>query len=476
MLVYLCVHGHFYQPPREDPFTGLIPREFGAEPYHDFNEKIAAECYRPNAALGNFEHVSFDLGPTLASWLERRDPLTYRRIVISERRHRAKYGHSNALAHVYNHVIMPLVPTSVKRIQVAWGIADYRHRFGHDPEGMWLPETAVDAETLAILAEHGIRFTVLSPGQAMADVEPAQPYRVPLSGGRSIAVFFYHGGLSQGVSFDPWLTIDADAFSSAHVLGNVPSGERAAGLPNLLLVASEGELYGHHQAFRDRFLNRLLTVAAPRDGVAVTSLAPYLALHPPRRSVQLRESSSWSCGHGVARWRDGCDCTIGDSTWKRYLWRALELLAAKIDTIYECEARRLVCDPLAAAEDYLGVRLAPERWPFFLRRYAGGSLLDRDHRRLVALLEALYFRHLMLTSCGLYYEDLDRIEPRYNIGFAAKAIWLVQTALGMRLEPDFLADLAAARSWRTGRTGAALYAEWTPYRRPIDLPAISRVA
>jgi alpha-amylase/alpha-mannosidase (GH57 family) len=210
----LCIHGHFYQPPREDPLTGAVPEEIGAAPYRNWNERIHAECYRANAELGNFERISFNVGPTLFDWMAQHDPDTSRKIVEQDRANVRQFGVGNAIAQAYNHAIMPLATSADKRTQVAWGIADFTHRFGRKPQGMWLPETAVDIETLTIMAEQGITFTLLAPWQADAEsIDPTEPYLVRLPGGRSIAVFFYHQGLSGRVSFDPALTSNADAFA-----------------------------------------------------------------------------------------------------------------------------------------------------------------------------------------------------------------------------------------------------------------------
>jgi hypothetical protein len=452
---YLCVHGHFYQPPRHDPFRGeqVRVREPGAEPYRDFNEKITAECYRPNAVCGNFGRISFDLGPTLASWLATHAPETLGLIRAAERDHRAAHGVSNALAQPYGHAILPLATPTEKRLQVAWGVADYVHRFGHRPDGMWLPETAVDLPTLRVLADHGIAYTVLAPWQAADPIDPTEPCWIDLGDGRRLAAFFYHSELSGGVSFDAQLTTDADRFGAEWLPRHVDPGKEARGEPQLLLVATDGELYGHHQPWRDRFLAHLLEGGAPANGFAVTSLGAHLRRHPPCRTVAIQPDSAWSCRHRLARWSSGCSCTEGDSAWKRHLRHALTRLAARLDLLYEQTASQLARDPGAARLDYVEVRLGarpPER---FLEEHGRGGAA-RDRAALGALLEGQYYRQLMFTSCGFFFEDLDRIEPRNNVAFAARAIACQPREHRRRLTDDFLDDLAAARSPRTGRTGA----------------------
>ena len=474
---YLCVHGHFYQPPREHPFTGVVPREFGAEPFHDFNEKIAAECYRPNAELGNFGRMSFDLGPTLAAWLERHDPGTYRRIVAQERAHHARNGRGNALAHVYSHAIMPLATNHEKRIQVAWGLADFRHRFGHQPEGMWLAETAADSESLTVLADHGIRFTVLAPWQAAEPIDPSEPYWVQLPDGRRIAAFFYHGELSGRVSFDSALTTNADAFGHHDLPRHLNPVKEARGEPQLILVATDGELYGHHQIYRDKFLAHLLRVSAPAQGFQITSLGRYLHDHPPRRVVRLAEPTSWSCHHGVERWRGDCACTEGDGQWKWHLRQALTALAARLDALYVAAARGLLHDPWLAEEEYIGVQLGAESRESFWERHTRRREVGR--RRVFALLEGQYYRHLMFASCAWFFEDLDRIEPRNAIGYGLRALRQAEMVHRVDLATAYADDLRGARSWRTGRTGLDLLREAAsrapaPYGRAIPAAEAGR--
>jgi alpha-amylase/alpha-mannosidase (GH57 family) len=457
---FLCVHGHFYQPPREDPFSGRVPREPEAEPYHDFNEKVAAECYAPNAALGNFSRLSFDLGPTLASWLEGNDPRTYRSILAQEREHLRRYGCSNALAQVYSHAIMPLASEREKRIQVAWGLADYRHRFQHEAAGIWLAETAADSATMAVLADFGVGFTVLSPWQAAEPIDSSEPYLVRLADGRAMTVFFYAGDLSGGVSFDAALTSDADNFCDSVLPRHLSREKLARGARQLLIIATDGELYGHHQPFRQHFLSHLLRRAGPKAGFQMTGLARYLQNNPPRREVKLIEPSSWSCIHGVERWRGDCACTEGDGRWKGHLRDALNNVAEQVDALYEVAGRDLLQDPGAAEEDYIQVKLGALSWDTFWRSHARGPGLGAGEARAAGLLDGQYCRHLMFASCAFYFEDLDRIEPRIAIANGLRAVRAWPPGAQQReLEAAFANDLASARSWRSGRSGADLLAE-----------------
>jgi len=460
-LANLCVHGHFYQPPREDPFTGLVAQEPGAAPYSNFNERIAEECYRPNAEAGNFAAMSFDMGPTLGAWLERAHPDVYQRILESECQHMQRYGVSNALAQAYNHTILPLANARDKRTQIVWGLQDYRHRYGHDAHGMWLAETAVDMETLDILAECGIAYTVLAPWQAAADIDRTEPYSVRLHSGRTITVIFYRDPASGEVSFHDEVTQDANQFVRDELFKHLNQGKCAVQQPQLLLIASDGELYGHHKPYRNQFLSWLLHKSAAAYGFEVCALERYLRQHPARREVQLQVPSAWSCAHGIARWSTGCSCTQGDGSWKGLLRQALTNLSEQASNLYERYAAETLYDPWAARNGYLALRNGWESAEGFWARYGKHdvtndiTLILRTHH----LLEAQYYLQLSFTSCGFFFEDIDRIEPRNNIAFARKAASLMWQALGVDLQQGFVQDLQQARSWRTQRTGADLYRE-----------------
>jgi hypothetical protein len=478
---FVCLYGHFYQPPREDPYTGEMPLEPGAAPYANYNEKITAECYRPNAEAGNFEHISFDVGSTLASWLERAHPDVYRRILDADRLHVERYGVGNALAQAYNHTILPLATRQDKITQIRWGLADFAHRFGRRAEGMWLAETAVDDETLEILADEGAKYTVLAPWQAAEPIDPTMPYRVRLRGNRVITVFFYNGPLSAGVSFNPDFTSNADVFAATYLPAQLNPAKRSRGDDQLLLIASDGELYGHHKPWRDMFLSHLVREGATQHGFGVTTLGRYLRDHQPRREVRLRLPSAWSCRHGVARWREGCDCTEGDTSWKPVLRQALDSLAAGVHDAFVAGTRELLADPWAARDAYLPYYMGWQSGDDFWRAQ-GIHSDERPHsaagrERVERLLEAEYFGQCMYTSCAFFFEDLDLITPRRDrsfahndIAFARRAISLVWQAAGIDLESAFVADLAAARSWRSGVTGADIYRQLPPCA-PGELPS-----
>jgi alpha-amylase/alpha-mannosidase (GH57 family) len=457
----LCIHGHFYQPPREDPLTGAVPQEIGAAPYSNWNERIHAECYRANAELGNFERISFNVGPTLFDWMAKHDPATSRRIVEQDRANVCQFGVGNAIAQAYNHAIMPLATSADKRTQVAWGIADFAHRFGRRPQGMWLPETAVDLETLAIMAEQGIAFTLLAPWQADAEnLDPTEPYRVDLPGGRSIAVFFYHQGLSGRVSFDPALTSNADAFALHDLPWQYHADKLRRGEPHLLLVATDGELYGHHQPFRDLFLAHLLKTAGPQSGIVPTFPELWLRDHPPRRSVGIRERTSWSCHHGVARWAADCDCTPTGSTWKAELRGALDWLAAAIDQQYVEALQPLGIDPWALRDSYIHAILGQQHADELIGAAAGKRLEAGDIQSVHTLLEAQRERQRMFTSCGWFFDDFDRIEPKNNLAYAAQATRLTRRATGADLAPAAIERLRRVVSHRSGLRGDDVFASY----------------
>lgn len=471
---FVCVYGHFYQPPREDPFTERIPTEPGAAPYANFNEKIDAECYRPNAEEGNFARISFDLGPTLASWLEQSDRTTYDRIVASDAEHRARYGVGNALAQAYNHTILPLATARDKRTQIRWGLRDFAHRFGHEAEGLWLAETAFDLETLDILAQEGVRYTVAAPWQAAEPIDPTEPYLIRLPSGRELSIFFYNGPLSGGVSFDSNMTNNADDFAHTQLPAHLNPAKVSAGQDQLITIASDGELYGHHKPWRDKFLQRLLDAGAQEAGFEPITLGRYLRDHRATKTVRLTVPSAWSCAHGVARWGAGCNCTEGDPAWKPSLRHAFDQLAARLDAIFERVTARTLADPWAARDDYLSLRngwMTPA--DFWARHGIGGrppkAKLAASQTR--QLLDAEYYAQWMYTSCGWFFEDLDRIEPRNDIAFARRAISLVWLAAHTDLQTQFVRDLAQTRSWRTGLTGADIY-RGLPREAPDQLPTL----
>jgi hypothetical protein len=454
----LCIHAHFYQPAREDPTTNLIPSEHGAGPYRNWNEKILHECYRPNAELGNFERISFNIGPTLLSWLQGADPVTSRSIIAQDQANLRRFGVGNAIAQSYHHTILPLANHHDKETQVAWGIADFKHKFGHAPQGMWLPETAADIETLTVLAEHGIEFTILAPWQADSpNIDPTEPYRVNLPGGLAITVFFYHQDLSAGVSFIPSLTTNADLFAQQEVVSRFNRDKNQSGDAQLLLIASDGELYGHHQQFRDRFLAHLVNGASAHAGLDITYPGRWLIHHPPKRSQSIIDGTSWSCRHGVQRWMGECDCIPGDGRWKSYLRQGFNRLAGALDTLYYDKVQGMGIDPWDLRNQYINVILGEIRLDELAGHLAGKHVDEERLRTLHFLLEAQRERQRMFTSCGWFFEDFGRIEPLNNVAYAAQAVYLMRQATGLDLSTHIMADLRYVKSQLTGLRGDIVF-------------------
>ncbi|HEY3345268.1 MAG TPA: DUF3536 domain-containing protein [Anaerolineaceae bacterium] len=453
-----CVHGHFYQPPREDPLSGDIPSEPGAAPYHDWNERIFAECYRPNIQEENFEHISFNIGPTLFEWIDRAHPAASQKIVEQDRKNVDRFGVGNAMAQAYNHSILPLANRRDKQTQVAWGIADFEHRFGRKPKGMWLPETAVNNETLQVLAENGIEYTILAPWQAARN-SPLQggPFVVRPGEGQKIVVFFYNQNLSTRISFDPGATVNADDFVVNLLAPQYHSALLEPDEPQLYLIASDGELYGHHQPFRDKFLSYLMDGALVHRDLAPTFPELWLNHYPPRHAISVRENTSWSCHHGVTRWMGDCSCTPRNA-WKAPLRAALDQIAAAVDREYESYVSRWIADPWALRNAYIHVVLGEQRSEDLIYGMAGRRLDPDDLWRIGLLLESQRERQRMFTSCGWFFEDFDRIEPRNNVAYAAKAVWLVRQACGTNLGPSAQSLLNVVRSPRTGLNAARVFA------------------
>lgn len=470
----LCIHGHFYQPPREDPLTGAIPVEPGASPYRNWNERIHAECYRPNVELGNLEWMSFNFGPTLLSWMASYDPATYRRIIAQDQANSARWGAGNAIAQAYHHTILPLASAEEKAIQVYWGMADFQHRFGRKPQGMWLPETAVDYETLMTLANHGLRFTILAPWQAEdGDANPLEPALVELADGRSITVFFFERELSARLSFDPEMTSDPERFVSSELPRYFREKPAAEAGDALLLLASDGEVYGHHQPKRERFLAGLLDGAGARAGVVLTYPALWLQDHPPRRKVRIRERTSWSCHHGVVRWMGDCDCTLLDGHWKAYLRRAFDRLAAALDSLYLEAVYPHVSKPRVLRRRYIHALLGQVSPQALIREMAGKELSGEQVLRIHLLLESQRERQRMFTSCGWFFEHFDRIEARNNLAFAAHAVRLARLATGDDLSNEALEDLRQVSSPLTGLRADVLFRQLLEKTWTLQLPGWS---
>lgn len=453
-----CVHGHFYQPPREDPLTGRIPQETGASPYRNWNERIHAECYRPNAEAGNFEHISFNVGPTLMAWMYGYDPLVYHKIITQEQANYKRYGVGNGMAQGYHHTILPLALHRDKVTQIRWGVADFQHRFGHPPAGFWLPETAVDMDSLNILEQNGIQYTILAPWQAARPVNSFEPYLVRLPNNRKITVFFYDQDGSTRISFDPGSTVNADQFMKNLVLQRFVSGHTHAVGPKLAILASDGELYGHHQPFRDKFLQHLVNGAMQGSEVQLTYPGRWLHDHPADHFIQIREDSSWSCLHGVNRWASECSCTPG-STWKEPLRRGLSKIGRQVDRLYQAALDSYPVDPWELRDEYIRVKLGEVQMEHFLESKVGRKLEEAEWKRLELLLSAQFERQRAFTSCGWFFEDFDRIEPRNNVAYMAQAAWLTSLASGVDLLPGALTALKPVQSVRSELRGDQVFLE-----------------
>jgi Domain of unknown function (DUF3536)/Glycosyl hydrolase family 57 len=455
----LAVHAHFYQPLRVDPFSGQVPPDPSAAPFRDWNTRIDAECYRPIAQRGTLAHVSFDVGPTLAGWMEEHAPVSYRGFVTGD----ADEGRAtNAMAQGFHHAILPLASAADRRTEIRWGLADFRHRFGRPAEGFWLPETAVDLPTLRALADEGVRYTILAPWQAdQPGLDTRRPYRVDVGGGRSIVVAFYDGGLSASVSFEPSATSDADRFARDRVATRLAGSPTFDGQPPLVVIATDGELYGHHQQFRDLFLHRLVTPGASTAGRGfdVVDLGRELVEPPghPFPTARIAERTSWSCHHGVARWTHECP-DAHDGRWKGPLRAALERLAAGVDAVTEAALRRLPgeLDPWAARDDYARVVIGAEERAAFVDRWLP-SASDERREVLAQLLEAQRWRLAMFASDGWFWDDPIRPETRHVLRFAGRAARLADAVAGSHLERRLVADLSLFVSPGRGLDGSAIY-------------------
>ena len=464
----VVVHGHFYQPPRRDPWTGLVPQEPSAAPFHDWNQRIHDECYRAVSAarvldglgriaavVNTLEWISWDAGPTLLTWLAREKPDTYRAFLDGDARSVERLGHGNAVAAPHHHVILPLATRRDKVTEVRWGIADFRRRFGRDPEGMWLPEAAVDTETLEVLAAEGILFTVVGPGQVERAPGGGLPGRVTLPSGRTIALFVYDGGLSHDVAFGELLR-DAEAW--ARRMAGEKGDPRA-----LTALATDGETFGHHHRWGDMALAAAVLSIHRREDVRLENFASFLASNPPVQEVELVEPSSWSCAHGVDRWRTECGCRMDPSKptqqkWRTVLRDGLDELAGHLHGLFETEGGELLRDPWAARDAYGGVfDQGDAARREMVEAHAARALTERETRRALELLEMERDALRMFTSCGWFFDDLAGLEPLQVLRYAAHALELAGPA-GHGWGKALRKRLATARTNEpTKRTGADLW-------------------
>jgi len=488
---YVCVHGHFYQPPRENPFTGEVAERASAAPWHDWNERITEECYAANArarilddtgsvirTVNTYERISFDFGPTLLSWLEDNAIDTYQAIIAADTASAGRFdGHGSAMAQAYNHTILPLSNERDKVTQVRWGIADFEHRFGRIPEGMWLPETAVDMATLDVLAREGISFTLLAPYQAATvqdengswrevsggAIDTRIPYLVDLPGDRSITVFFYNGPVSHEIAFNGLLN-DGRVLAERLIQAAGENGEAA----HLAHVATDGESYGHHHRHGEMALAVAQDLVDSDARARLTNYGEFLSLHPPERAVGIVEDSSWSCAHGVERWRSDCGCATGreptgHQRWRSPLRAALDWLRDELIGPFEAVGATVLREPWEARDAYIDVILGrPEQE--FLDEHGNPGTSEGQRKQAIELLEMQHRAMLMYTSCGWFFDDISGLEAVFVLRHAGRVTELARRALHLDFEPQLMARLEAAPSNVEGKTGRDVYeAEVSPF-------------
>jgi alpha-amylase/alpha-mannosidase (GH57 family) len=500
---YVCVHGHFYQPPRENPYLEAIELQDSAYPYHDWNERITAECYAPNAAsrivdaenrivklVNNYAHISFNFGPTLLSWMKELAPSVHQAIVEADRDSRERFsGHGSAIAQGYNHMIFPLANRRDKVTQVKWGIADFESRFGRKPEGMWLPETAVDTETLEILAEHGIKFTILAPRQAKrvrskrsgryhdvteSRIDPAHSYLAKLPSKKRLALFFYDGPISQAVAFEGLLS-DGKRFADRLMSGFSTTRQ----FDQLVHIATDGESYGHHHRFGEMALTYALEEIQKNDAAKLTNYGEFLEKHPNEDLAEIVEHSSWSCEHGVERWRSDCGCNSGGHPWNQQ-WRAplraaLDWLRDRLAPLFESRLSPYIRDPWASRDDYIRVILdrSEETRMAFFADHALRQLSAEEKITALKLLEMQRHAMLMYTSCGWFFDELSGLETVQVVHYAGRALRLAEDCSGESIEADFVQHLAEAKSNLPEHgDGARIYEKWV---KPavVDIPRVA---
>ena len=477
---YVCIHGHFYQPPRENPWIEEIEREDSASPYHDWNERIDLECYRANTAarlvdnknrlvdlLNNYGYFSFNFGPTLMHWLERHDPWVYQTILNADRESlRAREGHGNAIAQVYNHVIMPLANQRDKLTQIRWGIRDFEHRFGRRPEGMWLAETAVDRTSLLLMAKEGIKFTILSPYQAArwrflkgdtawtdasnGTIPNGRAYRYSCGDGEYIHIFFYDPALARGVAFDRVLEHSSKLLKQIDNTWSLR--DPSSGEPWLVNVATDGESYGHHFKFGDMALASAFEELRRDPSTEIVNYGWFLSSFPVVAEVEIFEQTAWSCSHGLGRWSDDCGCHLGGEPgwtqkWRAPLRKALEYVRDRLAVHFETEMSKLCAEPWGARDEYVDLLLDRKKHlAGFLARHLTGGPRSPNVSRFLELLEMQRFCLLMFTSCGWFFDEISQLEAVLILKYAAMAMQLAEQTGSPPLEPQFLEMLAQAPS------------------------------
>ncbi|MDY0092496.1 MAG: DUF3536 domain-containing protein [Candidatus Vecturithrix sp.] len=491
--IYLVLHGHFYQPPRENPWTQVIPSQDSAKPYHDWNDRITAECYKPNTRsraldehgrildlLNNFAFLNFNIGPTLMSWMEKYYPDTYQRILEADKKSQERnHGHGNAIAQVYNHIIMPLAKTRDQLTQIIWGKREFAYRFQREAESIWLAETAINLETVQCLIEQGMKYVILSPTQAQrvreigkpewkdvsnTGIDTTQPYRVFLrkeqetfgldeepAALKYLDVFFYDGGLSTAISFQHLLR-DANTF--AHKL--YESASKSSASQVLVHVATDGEIYGHHEAYGDMCLSAAFTSRFPALQVEVTNYGRYLELYPPTMEVELKpgendEGTAWSCAHGVGRWYRNCGCSASHNSawnqeWRTPLRKGFDILRDALAVQFEKIGGQLLHDPWEARNDYIEYLLDPSEKTLnaFFDKHARHAFSQNERTVALQLLEAQKYALFCYTSCAWFFDDISGLEPIQNMRYAARALQLVEELDAPQIQAAVQEPLLAA--------------------------------
>lgn len=477
-MINVCIHGHFYQPPRENPWTGEIELQESARPYHNWNERIYHECYKPNSEativndkgqtvglVNNYELISFNFGPTLLEWIKLKHPDTYTKILDADKNSLHKHsGHGNAIAMCYNHMIMPLANFNDKVTQVKWGLADFKHHFGRDSEGIWLPETACNMETIEVLISEGIKYIILDPGQAAfirktaseewidittVGLNPRLPYKCFSKKNRNnfINIFFYDGPISKEMAFDDVL------MASQNLMQKVLNAADAGEISQLISAATDGETFGHHKKFADRTLAHFLKVLAPLNNVTIVNYGEYLENHPSGYEVILKsgEGTSWSCPHGVKRWKEDCGCGAGsgfNQQWRKPLREAMDWLRDQLIVIFEQYGSLYLKDVWKSRNEYINVILnkTPAERDEFVDRNASRNLSHSEIQMCFDLLEMQKFSMLMFTSCGWFFSDISGIETIKILEYASRAIEIAESLSHVQLEKEFLNRLHDAKS------------------------------
>lgn len=501
---YLCIHCHFYQPPRENPWLEAVEQQDSADPYHDWNERITAECYMPNSTarilsprgriaqiVNNYESISFNFGPTLLSWMEENASELYATILDSDVRSRKRFGgHGNAIAQAYNHMILPLSNLRDRETQVRWGLRDFEHRFGRLSEGLWLPETAVDELTLEVLSDHGVKYAILAPHQAAkvkktgsgrglsvegGRIDPTRAYVCRLSSGREINLFFYDGPISRAVAFEGLLS-NGEKFAQ-RLLSGFSDARR---WPQLMHIATDGETYGHHHRHGEMALAYALHYIETNKLARITNYGEYLEKHPPTHEAEIVKNTSWSCAHGIERWKSDCGCNGGangtwNQGWREPLRNAFDALRDSLNNDFERQGEQIFRDPWKARDEYIKVVLdrSAQNVELFLAENGKGSGHSVDRVRALKLLEMERHLMLMYTSCGWFFDELSGLETVQVLMYAARAMQLATELFGGNPQGWFLELLSHAESNLAEEKNAAEI-----YRRrivpgEIDLPKVA---